>query len=474
MSSRVKIVSTLAAMIVALGSMAMAQTRVTVTIHATQAGAKIPNDFAGLSFETAAILPNSDGQHMFRATNRPLIHLFRTLGIRNLRIGGNTADRPSVKIPGDADIDDLFTFANASGAKVIYTLRMRESKPDDAVPIAWYLAKHYAKDIDCLAIGNEPNVYEKEYPAYRDEWKKFETAITAAGAAPKMKFCGPSTTPNKAGWASDFARDFAGTGRLRYITQHSYPGGNGKLAEAEVARDKMLSPGLVASYEKMYETFVPAVRAEGLQYRIEETNNFYNGGAEGASNTFASALWGLDYLFWWAEQGALGVNFHTGDNVAAGEQQRTCWYAVFWTTPDGYAVHPLGYAMKAFDVASHGAILPAVISAEGTGPNMTAYAVKGNDGRVYVTLINKEHGTTASEVAVTLDAGRQYSDVATMALTAPKDDITATSGITLGGAEISEAGNWSGAWTSWHASARKNVQVKVPAGSVLIVRLGGH
>ncbi len=52
----------------------------------------------------------------------------------------------------------------------------------------------------------------------------------------------------------------------------------------------MLPPEYVASDEKMYETYVPAVRTDGLQYRIEETNNFYNGGAEGASNMFAAAL----------------------------------------------------------------------------------------------------------------------------------------------------------------------------------------
>ena len=30
----------------------------------------------------------------------------------------------------------------------------------------------------------------------------------------------------------------------------------------------------------------------------------------GASNAFASALWALDYLHWWAAHGAAGVNFH--------------------------------------------------------------------------------------------------------------------------------------------------------------------
>jgi len=51
---------------------------------------------------------------------------------------------------------------------------------------------------------------------------------------------------------------------------------------------------------------------------------------------------------------------------------------------------------------STGAKIPEVISSEGVPPNMTAYAVKGNGGRVYVTLINinKDHGATVPRESV--------------------------------------------------------------------------
>jgi hypothetical protein len=42
-------------------------------------------------------------------------------------MGGNTSDRPSVAISGQADIDQVFGFAKAAGAHVIYTLRLRDS-----------------------------------------------------------------------------------------------------------------------------------------------------------------------------------------------------------------------------------------------------------------------------------------------------------------------------------------------------------
>jgi hypothetical protein len=51
-------------------------------------------------------------------------HLFKAIGIRNLRVAGGTADGPEFKIPGPADIDQLFGFAKAANLKVIYTLRL--------------------------------------------------------------------------------------------------------------------------------------------------------------------------------------------------------------------------------------------------------------------------------------------------------------------------------------------------------------
>ena len=55
-------------------------------------GAAIGGEFSGLSYEAAAILPG-DGPRYFRAGNDALITLFHTLGIKSLRIGGNTSDR---------------------------------------------------------------------------------------------------------------------------------------------------------------------------------------------------------------------------------------------------------------------------------------------------------------------------------------------------------------------------------------------
>jgi len=443
-----------------------AQQKVTVTVDPKASGIAIPDDFMGLSFESAAILPDASGHYpYFRPDNLSLIQLFKTLGIKNLRIGGNTADRPSVKVPSPPDIDAVYAFARDAGTNVTYTLRLRESNPKDVVAIAKYVMDRYQQQTRCLTIGNEPNIYEKEYPKYRDDLTAFMSAITAV--APDAKFCGPATTPEAGDWAASFAADFGHAKNVVEVTQHSYPGGNGKKVDDPVAgREKMLSPSFSSEYEKLYTNFVLAVRENGLKYRVEETNNFYNGGAKDVSNTFASALWGLDYLYWWASRDSDGLNFHTGDNVAAGEQQTPCWYATFWTVANGYEAHPLAYAIKAFTLGSHGRLLPVHIS--NGASNFSAYAVLGADDSLYITLINKSEAPS-SGMDIILNFQEVRAKAAAMYLTAPQSDIAAKDGITLGGSSISLDGAWQGKWQTLNGG--KNIVVKLGPSSAVVVKL---
>jgi hypothetical protein len=322
----------------------LAQSPVTVTLNPKELakGISTPPEFIGLSFEIEKVLPDGNGKYYFSPENKPLIAMFKTLGIKNLRVGGNTADRPTIKVPAKADLDSLFAFAKAADLKIIYTLRMREGDPKVAADLAKYIMEHYKSDLTCFAIGNEPNVFAKEYPTYRDLWKKYMEAIVVPENAPEARFCGPSSTPGKAAWAKDFANDFGASGRIAIIAQHDYPGGSAKkVTDVSAARDQMLSPEWVKGYEKFYGQFVPAAKLNNLPYRLEEANSFFHGGAKDVSDTFTSALWVLDYAYWWASHGANGINFHTGDKVASGDQNTSCSYAAFLTVPNGYSAHPI-------------------------------------------------------------------------------------------------------------------------------------
>src|SRR5579863_4623185 len=87
----------------------MAQAPITFTIDpAAHLAAPVPADFSGLSFELSNLLPEPDGGHLLSADNQPLVTLFRTLGIRSLRVGGGTADMAKYAMPSEKDVDHLF------------------------------------------------------------------------------------------------------------------------------------------------------------------------------------------------------------------------------------------------------------------------------------------------------------------------------------------------------------------------------
>ncbi len=449
---------------------APAQSPVSITLDPRQTGAVIAPDYLGLSFEMQRVLPDASGRHLFSPSNRRLLATFKILGIKNLRVGGNTADRPSVPVPTKADVDLLFAFARAAGVKVIYTLRLNEGDPQAAARMADYLLRHYSRQLDCLAIGNEPNVYFKSFDSCLADWKIFAAQITAPNHSPGAPLCAPGVSPGHEKWSAQFAQDGAVSRRLRLITQHDYPGGDArKVKDPAAARDKILSPAMEEHYAKFAEGFVPTVLSNGLPFRLEEANSFYDGGAENVSDTFASALWALDYLWWWAAHGAAGVNFHTGDQVATAEKNKPCRYASFWTSPRGYHIHPIGYAEKMFSLGAQGRLVALTL----TNPdrlNLVAYAARDERKTLRLTLINREHGPGGRSAEVTLKTGFHNARARVIFLTAPGGDISAKNGVTLGGAEIQDDATWRGRWTSLSpARGGETFLLELPAATAALV-----
>jgi hypothetical protein len=464
----------LAALLACLSTRALpAQTSVTIAIDPSQPGPSISSNFAGLSYETALLLPGSNGKYFFTAENKALVQIFRTLGIKSLRVGGNTAERETVPIPGKADVDHLFRFAKAAGVKVIYTLRLKGGDPQTDAGMAEYIMKRYPSELTCFALGNEPEKMTKDFAGYRDELRRFVSVITAPTNVPDARFCGPSTTHKNAAWAGQFAREFGGDRRIALVTQHEYPARSGtNIASVAAGAERLLSPNLLKVYETFHDEFVPAALSNNLPYRLEEANSFSNGGATGVSDAFASALWGLDYLYWWAGHGAEGINFHTGGYVAGTQSKRPMRYAVFWNSGEGFAACPVAYALKAFDLPGAGRLVPTKLSYSAGAINLRAYAVLARDKSLCITLINKEHGTGCQNAEVSLAAGKDYVRGEAMFLTAPRDDIEAKSGVTIGGASIDNEGNWNGTWAPMsHPSDEGTFKFKLPASSAVVVKL---
>lgn len=449
-----------------------AQPVVTITVLPQHPGPAIGADFTGLSFEMQTVLAGTNGDHFFSPANQPLIATFKTLGISSLRVGGNTADRPTLRVPNETDVDSLFAFARAADVKVIYTLRLNAGNRDAATQMANYISRHYQRQLACFAIGNEPNVFSKQFEPYLAEWKRYAEEITAPANSPEAKFCGPSTSPGHESWAAHFATELAGSHLLAFIAQHDYPGGDARRAtNAAAARDKILSPAIDEHYAKFSGNFVPTIQSNGLSYRLEEANSFYDGGAYNVSDTFASALWALDYQWWWAAHGVSGINFHTGDKVAARDENKPCRYAVFWTSPTGYDVHPIGYALKMFSLGAQGRMLPAEI--ENTNDlNIRVYAAASGKKNLCVTLINREHGDTGHSADIVLNPGFGNAHAEIMMLTAPSGNVAAKTGVMLGGAEIQDDAAWDGKWTPLPKPAPDGTfTCQLPAASAALVKI---
>lgn len=473
--------------------MAWAQSAVEVDVGVanTHAG-KIPDDFAGLSFESSNLLPDKNGRYLFSDQDEQLVDAFTAIGIRNLRVGGGTADDPRYAIPDKKDIDELFGFARAAHVKVIYTLRLFDGNAASDAQIAKYIADHYRSQLVCFQIGNEPDWHSyhsapnhpgdprivetdpgvpgSAYPSYLKTWNDFAAAIDLQ--VPDAPFTGPDTGSNYPvpgtkdtdyrgeSWTQRFAEDEKASNRLVFVTQHDYAGQGAAGVSVKAAVNAMLSADWPTKrYEVLFDHVLRPVLADGLSYRMTEAND-YTGGVDGASNAFASALWALDYLHWHAEHRAAGVNFHN---------KRWIYTDTVYLDGSGTLhINPKAYAIRAFDIGSHGFVAPVTMK-NPDGINVTAYAVQ-DDHVTLVTLINKEHGAAARAAKVELHAPGAAGEVQSMAMVAPGGDVTARAGVTLGGSAITP-GDWHGTWQPAGVIDGGHFMVTVPPASALIVRL---
>jgi hypothetical protein len=451
---------------------------VTVSLDLNDKGPTVSPTFSGLSFETALMLADDKGERYFRPDNAALVAMFKALNIRSLRIGGNTADRATVPLPSEADIDSLFRFARAADVKVIYTLRLKEN-PDPVVAtgVAKYVWDRYKDNVLCFAIGNEPTMYLPDAETYCEQLRKYMAAIDSPGVAPGATFSGPAATPGKMSWCRTVAERLGGGdgSRLKLITQHSYPGSDAKkVADPKAGRAAMLSEKWVAGYQKFYDGFVPVVKRQKLGYRLEECNSFYSGGRDEVSNSIAAALWTLDFMYWWASHGCDGVNLHTVDRTdPAAAERKPGHYTPISRTADGYRAHPVAYGMKAFGLGGTRGTFVAVKVNSDDAINLTAYAVTDDEdqagGSVFLTLINKTIDQKARDARVTVKLDRSPLRVQTMALIAPDGDPSAKDGATLGGGIIDARGVFAGEWSD-RRDAPGSLTFDVPAASALVVK----
>jgi len=431
--------------------------QVTLTIDTAHPYGVLPQDFVGLSYEMREL-----GVGNFDAGTGNLVNLLRTLGSGNLRIGGNTLDRDTLWEPagqpppqplptwvkdvvGPADIARLGHFVDATGWRTEVGINLGHYDASLATDEAATLKSMLGSKLLGAACGNEPNDWAHNglrtapygYPQYLPDW---QACAAAAGNTPLV---GPDvSSPTTTGaWVSQFAA--AEKNRLNLLTIHGYSVSGGSTAT------QLLSPQTDASEVANVSQELAGARAAGLPIRIDETNSAAGGGITAVSDTYASALWSLDYSLLMAQDGFNGLNFHGGLGVCDAPLYNgkfqiytpICAANATDETAKIYTAAPEYYGLYLADRMGAGRFLPVRISSGGSGtaPNLTAYAVRGDDGKIRVAVIEKDATTAASvNIAIRFTGGHSSASATVVHLTGKS--LASAQGVQIQGVSVDRAG----------------------------------
>lgn len=449
--------------------------RVRLLLHPERVLGTTPQNFLGLGFETSTVAHPG----LLSGNNRALINYVTAIGHEGvIRIGGNTSDyatwsphgkavslpQPQSSVINQAVLEDLGQFLKATGWKLIWGLNLGTGTPQEAADEATAVAESAGDALVALQIGNETDLYSHNhlrkrsygYSGYQRDFQTFAKAVRER--IPDARFAGPDAAV-QTNWVKAFAH---GPEHPVLLTQHYYAEGPPSSPAATI--ENLLKPN--ERYGKMLDQLRQISNAVRVPYRIVETNSCFGGGKPGVSDTFASALWGLDYCFSLAHHDAAGINLENGINQFG---RVSCYSPIYHDEQGAYTARPLYYAMRAFSLAGVGQRL--ALEREISGINFKAYAGRDKHNRVWVTLINKDPAQTAE---VTISSSQSIPRGSAVRLKAPSLD--SKSGVTLGGSairnEAGKEGEWKAAERERLRATGGNLRLQVPAASAALIEIG--
>ena len=144
---------------------------------------------------------------------------------------------------------------------------------------------------------------------------------------------------------------------MSWLGQHYYPMGCGLGGMSPAAfAQALLSAGQTAKEAAFFAAAVRAAAAAQTPLRITETNTACHGGAVGASDAYATALWVVDYLLTGVEQGVAGFNFHGGLSTACQGYTPLCQVGA-----NEYAAQPIYYGLLFTHLLGSGNLQPVTV-----------------------------------------------------------------------------------------------------------------
>jgi hypothetical protein len=190
---------------------------------------------------------------------------------------------------------------------------------------------------------------------------------------------------------------------------------------------------------------------------MSECNSFSFGGASGVSNSYASSLWVLDFLFNTAMAGAAGVNMHGGGNAPGYTPIADDSGAVIEARPEYYG-------LLLFALAGTGTLLETRLSVGSV--DATAYALRTPSGGLNVILVNKD---VVQNLTLTIEANQTIQTASMQIMTAPS--LAALSGVTIQGATMNNDGSFAPASPGTLTPAGDRTTCFIPALSAALISI---
>jgi hypothetical protein len=194
---------------------------------------------------------------------------------------------------------------------------------------------------------------------------------------------------------------------------------------------------------------------------ITEANSACHGGIAGLSDSYASALWVIDFLLTGAERGVHAMEFHGGlNNSCAG-------YTVLCRVGTGsYGPQPIYYGMLFTHLLGTGTLWPVTVSSTSRLANLTAFALKPASGGLRMMVEN----LSSAQASVAIHHTGFVGVGSMLRLAGPS--LLATSGVTIQDQAVAADGSFAPGQPGSLRCRPSGCAVSLPPYSAVVLTLG--
>jgi hypothetical protein len=418
----------------------------TESIDLRHLGPPVPSGFLGLSFELSS-LP----EMVHFASNGDFVEMLRSLGPGVLRFGGASADTRAAwtdgatPVPawasiaiGPSDLRALRKLVSRVRWHVLLTVGLAHYDPAAAAREVRAAKRALGGWLAGIEIGNEPDAYARHAVRPR-QWtfSRYEAEVAAysraiAGLSPGIPLLGPDSSGLET--FERWAPRAAVAERLALLTGHHYALSCHERPAPSVAR--LLDPGVRRLEALSLRDYASVSRRSGISVRLDEANTVSCGGRNGVSNTFASALWAVDFIVRAMASGIAGVNLQ-GNPANCRGYSPVCAAATRRLAAGALGAQPEWYALLLTRALVGDRPVPT--RARSGRPNADVVAFLDAHRRVRVVIVDDEPRGTGP-LSVHLRVGSRFGAAIGLRLAGPSP--VATTGVRLGGRAVAPTGSF--------------------------------